>query len=175
MDSLKEKGINVFSCYQCLKCSTGCPLSEYMDFYPHQVMKKLQMGEEERLLASRTVWLCASCITCSVRCPRGIDIAEVMDSLRRESGKSRLFSPQNLPFPSLNNIFVRNIEKYGRIHEISLIMGRNIRLRQLFRDFQLAPFMVFRKRIPLFPPRVKGKKRLREIFKKMKEEISWES
>ncbi len=73
---------NIFACYQCGKCSAGCPLTESMDHLPNQIMKLLQMGDEEPLLQSNTPWVCASCFTCSARCPMGVRITEIMEALR---------------------------------------------------------------------------------------------
>jgi len=53
-----------------------------MDHLPNQIMKLLQMGDEEPLIKSNTPWVCASCFTCSSRCPRGVRITEIMEALR---------------------------------------------------------------------------------------------
>ena len=73
---------NLISCYQCGKCSAGCPMSFAMDLLPNQVIRLMQLGLKEDIANSKTIWLCASCITCSVRCPRGVDLARVMEALR---------------------------------------------------------------------------------------------
>jgi heterodisulfide reductase subunit C len=75
-------GQAVFSCNQCGKCSGGCPIAAEMDLLPNQVIRLIQLGQEDRALNSRTIWLCASCLTCDSRCPRGIDISRIMESLR---------------------------------------------------------------------------------------------
>jgi len=69
-------------CYQCGKCSAGCPMSFAMDFLPNQIMRLIQLGLEEDIANSKTIWLCASCFTCTVRCPKGVDISRVMEALR---------------------------------------------------------------------------------------------
>lgn len=69
-------------CYQCGACSSGCPLTKEMDLLPSTVMRLVQLGVEE-VLESRTLWVCSSCFTCEVRCPRGIDVANVMEALRQ--------------------------------------------------------------------------------------------
>jgi len=74
---------NVFSCYQCGKCSAGCPSVPYMELLPNQVMRLLQFGKVELILKSNTPWVCASCFVCSTRCPKDIDIAAVMEALRQ--------------------------------------------------------------------------------------------
>jgi heterodisulfide reductase subunit C2 len=75
-------GENVLSCYQCGRCSAGCPLSFAMKDLPNQVIRLVQLGQEEEALASETIWVCASCLTCHARCPRGVDLAKVMEALR---------------------------------------------------------------------------------------------
>ena len=78
----EELGENVYLCYQCVKCTSGCPVGEYFDWQPNQIMRALQLGQEEIALESETPWLCASCQTCAVRCPRGVDLAKVMEAIR---------------------------------------------------------------------------------------------
>src|SRR3990172_38270 len=78
-------GENVFLCYQCIKCTSGCPLAGYFDLAPNQVMRAAQLGMEEMIFTSRSPWLCASCQTCTTRCPQGIDIARVMDFIVSEA------------------------------------------------------------------------------------------
>lgn len=74
-------GENIMKCYQCGKCSAGCPLADQMDLLPNQVIREVQMGDTS-VLDSKTIWLCASCFTCAVRCPQGIDLAKIMEALR---------------------------------------------------------------------------------------------
>ena len=70
-------GQNLLACYQCGKCSAGCPVVSQMDILPNQIIRFAQLGLQEDLLESRAIWVCASCMTCNVRCPKGINIAEV--------------------------------------------------------------------------------------------------
>ncbi|MBU3074222.1 4Fe-4S dicluster domain-containing protein [Clostridium estertheticum] len=87
-------GQRVQDCIQCGKCSASCPASEGMDILPHQVIRLLQTGELEKVIESKTIWSCASCFTCSERCPRDIDIANVLEAVRliviRRSGENRI-------------------------------------------------------------------------------------
>ena len=75
-------GQNVFECYQCGKCSAVCPMAENMDYLPNQIMKLLQMGDNEAISDANTPWICSSCLGCSARCPKGVKIAEIMEALR---------------------------------------------------------------------------------------------
>ena len=76
-------GENFQKCYQCGTCSGSCPMTEQITVLPRQVMALLQLGQRETLEEANTPWVCASCHICMVRCPRGIDITTVMESLRQ--------------------------------------------------------------------------------------------
>ncbi len=75
-------GQNLRNCNQCGKCSAGCPMSFAMDPLPNQILRLIQLGLEEDISKSKTIWLCASCLTCTVRCPRGVDLSKIMEALR---------------------------------------------------------------------------------------------
>ncbi len=75
-------GQDVLACYQCGKCSAGCPAVPQADLLPNQVLRFIQLGLEDELRRARTPWLCATCLVCNVRCPKGIRIAEVMEAVR---------------------------------------------------------------------------------------------
>ena len=74
---------NLLSCYQCGKCSAGCPVVSDMDILPSQIIRYAQMGLAEELFQSKAIWICASCFTCNTRCPKGINIAEVIEAIRQ--------------------------------------------------------------------------------------------
>ncbi|MCS7364115.1 MAG: 4Fe-4S dicluster domain-containing protein [archaeon GB-1867-035] len=74
-------GENVYLCYQCGMCSGSCPLVSVMDIPPNQVIRMIQLNMEE-VLDSKTIWICASCYNCTIRCPRGLDPAKIINALR---------------------------------------------------------------------------------------------
>ena len=74
---------NLLACYQCGKCSAGCPAVSQMDILPNQIIRYAQLGLKDDLLKSKSIWICASCFTCNARCPKGINIAEVIEALRQ--------------------------------------------------------------------------------------------
>lgn len=81
-DKVKElSGEKIDLCFQCGACSSGCPMTQEMDYLPSKVIRMTQLGLEEAL-NSKTIWVCTTCFNCEVRCPRGIDIANVMEALR---------------------------------------------------------------------------------------------
>jgi heterodisulfide reductase subunit C len=78
----KISGQKLLACYQCGKCSAGCPMAPHMDILPNKIIRMAQLGMKEQLLASRAIWLCVSCLTCNSRCPKNINIAEIIEALR---------------------------------------------------------------------------------------------
>ena len=75
-------GQNIYACYQCGKCSAGCPIVEHMDILPNQIIRLIQLGSDDEVLDSKTIWLCSTCLQCMAKCPKGVDLAKIMDALR---------------------------------------------------------------------------------------------
>jgi len=75
-------GQNIYKCFQCGTCGGACPMSGSMDTVPRRIMRMAQLGMEEDVSDCETFWMCASCHTCTVNCPRGIDLARVMEAIR---------------------------------------------------------------------------------------------
>jgi heterodisulfide reductase subunit C len=78
-----KSGENISACYQCYRCTNGCPVAADMDIYPHRIIRHVILGGREKVLSSGAIWTCLQCTTCSVRCPNDIDIAHVFDTLRK--------------------------------------------------------------------------------------------
>jgi heterodisulfide reductase subunit C len=87
-------GQKLLSCYQCGRCSAGCPVVEEMDIVPSEVIRLLQLGQVEEVLRSKTIWTCASCLQCASRCPKGVEFSNICDALRAIVLRSRLSTPR---------------------------------------------------------------------------------
>ena len=77
-------GVDFNVCYQCRKCVAGCPVVEFMDYTPVQLLHAVRLGLREPVLGCSTIWLRASCETRLARCPQEVDLVHMMDSLRYE-------------------------------------------------------------------------------------------
>ena len=111
----------LLSCIQCGTCSGSCPLSIYMDYTPRRIINLVREGFRKEALASQTIWLCASCYCCAVRCPQKIQITDVMYTLKREAIKSGLF-PKRFAIPVLAREFHNMVARRGRSSEMWLVM-----------------------------------------------------
>jgi len=103
-EELREMtGKEVKDCYQCMKCSAGCPMASHMDLLPHQMMQLAKLGLQEEINNSKSIWICASCLACSSRCPRDLEPATVMEGFRvrllRETPNSELVCEGDLNVP----------------------------------------------------------------------------
>jgi len=159
----QESGENLLACYQCQKCSAGCPVAYAMDVLPNQVIRMVQFGFRERVLSSNTIWVCASCYTCSVRCPNDIDIAKVMDTLRHIALKSKV-KPAERDIPIFHSVFLDSIKSKGRIHELGLIWQYKTKTRDFMKDAALGWKMFRKGKIKLFPSKFGGGREIKGIF-----------
>jgi heterodisulfide reductase subunit B len=150
-DRIREAtGENVFLCYHCVKCTSGCPLMEHFDMGPNQVMRAAQLGMEDLIFESKSPWLCASCQTCTTRCPQGIDIARVMDFIVGEA-MAKGIKPKVPEVALFNKVFLRDVDILGRSYELGLIVEMNMRTRQPFKDVGLGLEMIKHGKIDFLP------------------------
>ena len=109
-------GEKMFSCIQCGTCSATCPVSPYMDYTPRRIIAMVREGFRDEVLNSLTIWLCASCYSCTVECPREIKITDVMYALKQEAIAQGVY-PKRFPIPVLAREFFRGVEQHGRSSE----------------------------------------------------------
>ncbi len=157
-------GSQVRKCYQCGKCTAGCPMVADMDYTPSQIMRLIQRGERDAALGSKTIWFCASCFTCSTRCPQEVKIAETMDALRERAlkeKKAHRAARKNLAFLKA---FLGSVKRNGRLHEVGMVMDYKTRARDFFSDLFLAPVMFLKGKLKLRGRPVKDRERMAQIF-----------
>jgi heterodisulfide reductase subunit C len=156
-------------CYQCGKCTAGCPLASEFDYSPNQILRMLQLGLpefEEKILSSYAIWLCLSCQTCVTRCPKEVDFPAIMDWLRQESLRRGLVHPKAKDIVAFHKTFLGMVKQFGRLYEVGLIAGYKMKTFHLMQDVKVAPTMFFNGLLKILPHNVKNKQAISRIFEK---------
>jgi heterodisulfide reductase subunit C len=158
-------GEKLKTCIQCGTCSASCPTSFLMDYTPRQTISAFRAGMLEQVLKSNTVWMCASCYYCTVRCPSGIKLTDVMYELKRLGVKYQIYPPKN-PSPVMAKIFVDTMNQFGRSAETVLLTLFFLKTKP-FKIFSFVPLgwkLFTKKRIATFNKTIKGKDDLVKII-----------
>jgi heterodisulfide reductase subunit C len=128
---LGEKGEKIPLCFQCGVCSGSCPVAFAMDYTPRQIMELIKLGVKDLVLNSSTIWLCAACYSCSVRCPQGVDLKQIMDTLKEMALEDPKCSRAEKAFYEK---FIDVVRKNGRINEVTFyvkLMPKSAVMRNL--------------------------------------------
>lgn len=93
-------GVNPRKCMRCGKCSGACPAYDEMEYHPHQFVSMVENGRIEELMCSRGIYTCLSCFACVERCPRNVEPAKLIETVRlaviRQQGSNHL-TPEQIP------------------------------------------------------------------------------
>jgi len=157
----KDAGVDFDDCYQCGKCTAGCPMAHAMDLVPRQVIRYLQLGLPDKVLAAKTPWICANCMTCSARCPQGVDIDKVMLAIRHLAKKKGMQPVREADV--FDDAFVGNIRNYGKSNEAVLAVKYNLKSGHLMQDALNAPKMAARGMIGLKIHKVNDRDAVRKL------------
>ncbi|AVX20806.1 heterodisulfide reductase subunit C [Carboxydocella sporoproducens DSM 16521] len=164
---MEESGENLRQCYQCGKCSAGCPVAADMDIRPNRIIRMVLLGMKDEVLSSRTIWMCATCSTCTTRCPRDVDLAKIMDTLRIIAQREGVLAGSKAE-AIFHNLFLDSISRFGRVYELGLVIGLNLKTRNLFKDADLGWPMISKGKLNLLPHRIKGAKEVARIIAEAK-------
>ena len=160
------------ACYQCRKCTNGCPVTFAMDLYPDEVIRLVIIGQSEVVLSCHTIWVCAACETCTTRCPNDVKIAELMDGLKEMAIQKGIPSPQP-KILTLHEAFLKDVKRWGRAFETTFLPQYFLRSGEFLRLWQTGTWrdeiklgwqMIRKKRFPVFTKTIKGKKEVRKIL-----------
>lgn len=121
-------GARLNQCIQCGTCTASCPVSFAMDLTPRQVIGMFRAGAIEELLESRTIWICASCYQCTMRCPADIQITDLLYAFKRIAIQRGVF-PDKFPVHVFAETFTQMVKRYGRNHETELIIRYYLRTK----------------------------------------------
>lgn len=175
-DSEIPRRLRVSACFQCKRCTNGCPVTFAMDLYPDEIIRRVNLGDMGRVLRSRTIWICSACETCTTRCPNAVDIAGVMDFLKEKAVQAGVEAPETRT-RVFHESFLREIQKRGRVFEGGLMQGyllrsgeglRKLRDGSIIQDLALGLQLMMRGRMPLWPEGIKDRKAVRDLMKRRK-------
>jgi heterodisulfide reductase subunit C len=164
--------LNLTACFQCRKCTNGCPVTFAMDIYPDQVIRLAILGQKEQVLGCNTIWVCSACETCTTRCPNEVDIAATMDALKQIAVNEGVQVPQPKTY-AFHRAFLEDIKKRGRMFEGRLMQSYLLKSGEFYKklvdgtikeDISLGLNMFKKGRLPLLPKGIKGKKEIKEIL-----------
>ena len=160
----ERSGQNLPACYQCLKCSVGCPTGRYMEYPPNALIRLIQYGQKRRVLESQAIWLCVSCWTCGTRCPNEIDMGVIMDTLREMAIECGVVADRKIVL--LHQEFVESIQRMGRAHEATMLAFYKLKSRDFMTDLVPGVKLFLKGKIPIVPCRIKNINNIRYIFEK---------
>ena len=163
----KIGGVPLQRCFHCRKCTAGCPTASAMDMKPNALVKLVQRGERTKVLGSSAIWLCASCETCTTRCPNQVDIARMMDALRSMALAANA-APREKNIPAFHEAFLGSIKKSGRINETAMMVSYKLKSKDYFSDMVMGLGMFAKGKLSPFAPRTKNMAAVRRIFEQSK-------
>jgi heterodisulfide reductase subunit C2 len=159
----ERTGINIAKCYQCGKCSAGCPMAVEMAMPPHEVVNMSRRNQRDKVLKSDGIWLCVTCSTCSARCPNGVDPARVFETLREIAlDEDPGLAPRRIFV--FNKTFLDQVRASGRIFEMGLGAQFNMRTGSLLQDAAAMPALLKRGKLSVTAPAIKNPSELRRLF-----------
>jgi len=156
-------GVNLGVCYQCRKCSAGCPVAGAAKSAPSEIIRRLHLGAGDELLQSGLIWMCLSCETCYGRCPMQINFPSVIDALRSLSIAKGTKAPKG-NMPLFNRMFLENVKIFGRSYDLSMIAGYKLGSGKIMDDAGKFPTMLRKGKIAILPPSGADKKLVQRIF-----------
>lgn len=168
LKQLEERsGQPVSRCYQCKKCTGGCPMTFAMDIHPNQVVRYSQLGLKDKLLSSRTIWVCACCKTCADRCPNDIDISAMNDALKELAAEEKAALGDAM-VPVFHESFMASVQRHGRIYEMGMLLGFKLKTKNYTQDMQLGIEFMKKRKLKLLPEKVSQTREIKKIFEKAK-------
>lgn len=163
---LRLAGDEVKTCVQCGTCSASCPTAHLMDNSIRKLVKFVLEGMKDEALNSRSIWLCTSCLACTVRCPRGIRPVAVVSALKQIYEAEGMSNSDSIH----EEIFNRLIKEHGRVSEFFLSAEYILRNPQsAARIISFGAELIPRGKIniEIRPESIEGRDEVRRIFEEL--------
>jgi len=154
-------------CYQCRRCTSGCPLTAHMDYTPAQIIHAVRLGLKDLVLNSNTYWLCLACGTCTARCPQETGLYKIMDALANIAVKEGI-KPKDPEIAKFYDVGLKNIRTYGQMYEVGTMLAYKLRTGQLTQDVGMGIKMLGKGKLELIPT-FQNTAAMKRVFKRVAE------
>jgi heterodisulfide reductase subunit C len=161
---LRLAGAEALACIQCGTCSASCPTAHLMNPSIRKLVKLCLEGKKEEAVSNETLWLCTSCLLCTVRCPRGIRPKAVVSALKEIAEREGVRSKD----ASYEELFLKQIKEYGRIAELALI-GKFLLVspEAMVQSMQMALELLPKGKMSLEIEKIKGQDEVKRIVEEL--------
>lgn len=162
------EGNPIDTCIQCGTCAGTCPAADFMDYTPRLLIGMINANLKEEVLGSNTYWSCSSCYHCTVRCPAGINITDLMYALKRYSMWKKEYQ-EDLIGPEFSESFVKMIFRNGRSFEPILAPTYVFKggAREMLEEARMASSLLLKGRMPLLPKKIDRIENLQEMVRRI--------
>jgi heterodisulfide reductase subunit C len=175
---VERSGQNIYACYQCRRCASGCTVGEETGITPDVLIRLIITGNREEALDNALVWQCVSCYTCGTRCPNHIQSGRVTETLKKMSREEDVI-PLNPNIAYFHDAFVQGCTRWGRVNEMEFMgyyelknIGKhllNIQFRKAWDEIvlqvKLGASMFRQNRLHLKLHTSRGRKEVKQFYK----------
>lgn len=169
---------NLYACYQCRRCASGCTVGEETGITPDQLIRLVMLGKREDAINNKLVWQCVSCYTCGTRCPNNIQTGRVTETLKKMSREEEVI-PLNPNIAYFHDAFVQGCTRWGRVNEMEFMgyyelknIGKNLigfkfknAYDEIAAQIRLGRSMFKQKRLHLKLHTSRGRKEVKQFYK----------
>jgi heterodisulfide reductase subunit C len=169
MDTLAPAREALRTCMQCGSCTATCASAYAMDYTPRQIWHMIRLGLRDEVLNSKTLWLCSTCYSCTLRCPRDLPLTETIGTLKRLADQEDIRGYKESRY--FYRAFMETVRRYGRTNEVEIMVRYFLTTNPLLAiDYvPLALAMLRHSKVPLGLPKVAGPGKLDPLFARVEE------
>lgn len=160
-------GADVALCYQCKRCTSGCPAVDFMELRPHQIVRLVRLGAADRPMSSEAIWNCVGCFACTARCPQKVPVTELIYALKSRALKQGK-APRGAHVPAFLRAFAGTVGRYGRSQETHMLAQYYLTTdpKTAMKERSTAMKLFRQGRLPLLPHRVRGWKVVKRALRR---------
>jgi heterodisulfide reductase subunit C len=167
--ALTPAGETLRNCMQCGSCTATCASAYAMDYTPRQLWHMARLGMKDEVLNSKTLWLCSTCYSCTLRCPRELPLTDTIGTLKRLAEQKGVRGYKESRH--FYRAFMETVRRYGRSNEVEIMVRYFLTTNPLLAvDYvPLALAMLRHGKVPLSLPKVAGPGKLDRLFARVEE------